>query len=598
MIQYTSRSTDRRRSYSRALRHLEALEPRTLLSAAPTSYTLSGVYAGFGAYDNQGTLWIYDNYTASLEPVKNGAVDYDAAIGLDFEPRALASGSGGVIYAADMSGFGAIEAINTRTAEVTKYNIQASDLPGGQGSSEAQPIALTVTGDGAVWFVGKGKFDSTNNTEENLIGRLDPTNGSNGSFTLLTTGASLNDSQASLISASGDSVWIGMGGLQVGGQPAGTNRVAAASWTGSAISLTAYTVAIPNSNAGANGLLNGLVAGSDGSVWFTLSNNSTDTGHATKARDQLVHGVLNGSTLAQTAYIDTATSADTPLNYGDLTLDANGNVWFVEFEGNQFGMLDSASGGFTRYDNPTADPFYLGVASADGTQISLLNSPNLETGDSSVIQIDVTTTTPVVTFSGTAFNINTREDTPLESNTLLATFTAAAPLTGYTATITWGDNTTSVVTPTLVPGSTDAYSIIVSGKAFATQGIYAGSVAVKDGTNTVGTLTFTSTISDTPLHVISVTASPLVLRIVTAVGTFTDDGDLALSTWKATINWGDNATSTGIIVRDPTQSGRYLVLALHQYRARGTYTVRLTVTTSEANVANTSSTLTTTVTAR
>jgi streptogramin lyase len=588
MTQHTSRSTHRHTRYTRALRHLEPLEPRTLLSATITSYTLEGAAVGYGAYDSSGALWVYDVFTSELQRVNAGAVDTapGSIIPLSFSPGALATGPDGHIFAADWSGsagYGAIVDIDTLTGDVNATDLTASG---------ENPIALTVTGDGAVWFVGAGTQPTEGPiTQTNIIGRLDPLDSSVATF---TTDASLDDSQASVISANGNSVWIAMGGLQVGGEPTGTNRVAAASWDGSTIALTAYDVAVPGSDAGANGLLNGLVADGAGGVWFTLSNNPTDTGHTTHSADQLVHGIVVGDALDQTAYIDAATSVNTPLNYGALSLDTDGNVWFVEFAGTQFGMLDASTGAYTLVDNPTPDAFYQSVANTNGTQISLLNTPNFVTG-TTIIQIEFAAAP--VTFSGTANNVNIREDTPLD-NILLATFTAPTPLSGYTATITWGDNTTSVVTPTLVPGSTDTYAIIISGKSFATQGIFNGSIAITDGTASVGTLTFTSTISDTPLNVTSLTASPLFLRIVTAVGTFTDDGDLALSTWKATINWGDNSTSTGLIVRDPTQSGRYLVIALHQYRTRGTYTVRLTVTTSEANASVVNSTLTTTVTAR
>jgi streptogramin lyase len=597
MIQCISSSRDRRTRYRHAIRHLETLEPRTLLSAAISSYPLPNVIVGFGAYDSSGALWIYDGASGAVERLANGAVDSapGSVIPLDFMPTALTGGPNGHIYAANFdggNGYGAIDDIDTGSGAVNPLVLF--------NDSAESPIALTVTGDGAVWFVGQGTFTfgSPTSSQENLIGRVDPANGSLATF---TTGGAISDSQANIISASGaDSVWISMTGLNVLGQAAGTNRVAAASWNGTAISLTAYDVNT-GTDASVNGSVYGLVSDPDGSVWFTLSNSSADAQHPLHSPDQIVHGVVDTSggtpVLVQTAFIAPGASAATPQNYGALALDVEGHIWFTAFQANQFGVLDpsTAGGAFTLYDNPTDLPLYQTVVNADGTQISLLNGPDVSNTNSAIVQIDVGA--PVVTFSGTANNVNIQEDTAL-NGVLLATFTASTPLTGYTATITWGDNTSSVVTPTLVPGSTDTYAIIVSGKSFAAQGTYNGVITVLDGTASVGELTFTSTIGDIPLNVTSFTASPIILRIVMAVGTFTDDGDLALSTWKATINWGDNTSSTGLIVRDPSQPGRYFVLAIHQYRTRGTYTARLTVSTTEVGAAVVNNTLTTTVTAR
>jgi hypothetical protein len=591
MIQHISSSAHRRARRRHAVRHLETLEPRTLLSAAVSSYTLPGVTPVFGAYDSSGALWVYDNsnptYGAALERIVNNAVDTapGSVIPMDtlaYAPMAFAAGLDGHIYAADAvgaNGYGAIDDINTLTGLITQTPLtDASEIP----------YRLTVTGDGAVWFLGFGASpDSATHTT--LVGRMDPATQALATYSLTT------DSTGGLICSSGsDSVWIGMGAIEdpaLADPVTGTNRIAAASFDGSAISLTTYAVSTGDVTADKYNIIASVASDpGDGSVWFTLSNNTFANRTADqRAPDQIVHGVLNGSALDQTAYIGANTSAQT-LNYAGLAFDAEYRLWFFQWDSTQFGYLDTTTLTYsTPYDNTTDGSFLTTAARTDGTQLSFLTS------GSDIIQIDVAA--PEVTFSGAANDINVREDTVL-NDMLLATFTAPAPLSGYTATITWGDNTTSVVTPTLVPGSTDTYAVIISGKSFATQGVYSGTITVQDGSSVAGTLTFTSTISDIPLNVTSLTTTPLFLRIVTAVGTFTDDGDLALSTWKATINWGDNTTSTGLIVRDPTQSGRYFVLAIHQYRTRGTYTVRLTVTTSEVNSVVTNSTLTATVTAR
>ena len=185
--------------------------------------------------------------------------------------------------------------------------------------------------------------------------------------------------------------------------------------------------------------------------------------------------------------------------------------------------------------------------------------------------------------SSAANDLTSREDTAI-NNTLLATFTAPPLAAGqtYTATVTWGDNTTSHITATAIGANT--YAVVVNGKTFSTQGNYAGSISIANGSSpAIGTLTFTSHIGDIPLNVTNITATPLIARIVLATGTFTDDGDLSLSTWTATINWGDNTSSTAIIVRDPTQAGRYIIFGRPPVQPPPrTYSVKLTVTTTEA----------------
>jgi len=292
------------------------------------------------------------------------------------------------------------------------------------------------------------------------------------------------------------------------------------------------------------------------------------------APDQIVH--LDPAA-GQNSFIIPGAAADTPLGISGPVLDAQGNLWFSEASGPGFGCVNAA-GVFQTYDNPTNGMLYQTIANADGTQVSITSIGYGDDPDY-IVQIDVSA--PTVPFSGSANDINIQEDTALGSNTLLATFVAPTPKSAYSAVITWGDNTQTTVTPKLIDADTHTYYIIVSGKSFATQGTYHSSIAVNDGQNLAGTLQFDSVVRDIPLNVTSFTAAPLLLRIVTAVGTFTDDGDLALSTWTATISWGDNTTSTGLIVRDPTHAGRYLVLALHQYRTRGNYQMRLTVTTKE-----------------
>ena len=567
--------------YQRALRHMEALEPRTLLSATITSYAIPILPNG-GAYDSSGALWLFNsNSGTSGTGLSLDKVGTDVSIPLPetVSPHAFATGPNGMIYIADAYNSpntpGGIDVVDTVGGTVQQYLFATSQAD--------MPLALTVTGDGAVWFVGAGSSVDEPITgggffthHTSIIGRFDPAHPTQAP-TEYATVAALDDSAAYYITASGpDSVWVGLAAPQdLGSSTLGTNRVASASYTvagGIQINQT-WNVDTGDTTANNSLYLTGVADGGDGSVWVTMANIQYAI-RTMGAPDQIVH--LDPAA-GQNSFIIPGAAADTPLGISGPVLDAQGNLWFSEASGPGFGCVNAA-GVFQTYDNPTNGMLYQTIANADGTQVSITSIGYGDDPDY-IVQIDVSA--PTVPFSGSANDINIQEDTALGSNTLLATFVAPTPKSAYSAVITWGDNTQTTVTPKLIDADTHTYYIIVSGKSFATQGTYHSSIAVNDGQNLAGTLQFDSAVRDIPLNVTSFTAAPLLLRIVTAVGTFTDDGDLALSTWTATISWGDNTTSTGLIVRDPTHAGRYLVLALHQYRTRGNYQMRLTVTTKE-----------------
>ena len=579
-----------------APRHLEALEPRTLLSAVITSYTPSGVVATGGAYDSGGNLWVYDQNSAALERLVNGAVDTapGSVIPLDtgtYGPVAFAIGANDHLYMADAKG--GIDDVTLGTGAITQTLFTT---PG----AADRPTALTVTGSGAVWFVGQG---STTTDADNVmhhtsvIGRFDPAAASVSEY---ATGASLDDSAAVLIAGSGaDSVWIGLGAVDAK-HGIGTNRIASASYT-TAIQLdNAWAVNTGGTIPDNTDTLTSVVGAADGSVWFALANISYSTA-LQRGPDQIVHGVVNGSSLGQTTSVVTDPATGNPLGVSGLAFDADGKLWFTEATGPDLGYLNPATAGaapsYTFAANTTGFAPYQTLVNAAGTQLSIVTTTDdFFISELPIIQIDLAV--PQQTFQVVSqSNIQTMEDTPIQP-TLLATFTA--PAGSYTAFVDWGDGTTSNV-PATLNNDTGAYEIWVSGKSFATQSGpdgYGGTITVNDAAGFVGGLTFVSYVGDIPLNVTSFAATPIFLRIVTAVGSFTDDGDLALSTWHATITWGDGATSTGLIIRDPRQAGHYLVLGLHQYRTRGPFTMTLDVTTSEQDAAITKSELKTTVVVR
>ncbi len=130
-------------------------------------------------------------------------------------------------------------------------------------------------------------------------------------------------------------------------------------------------------------------------------------------------------------------------------------------------------------------------------------------------------------------------------------------------------------------GANQYYVELPSGasKSYAAIGTYNVSVVITDGTATT-TATATATISEVPViasqHLV---LQPLTGRIVLGtVATFTAD-TLSTANWfRTTINWGDGSHSTGLVIR--TSAGHYMVLGLHLYGRKGTYSVDTSIVDS------------------
>lgn len=548
--------------------YFEFLEARTLMTATVTSYLVADVSPSLAAYDSNGSLWVVNTSFASghqtLDELVNGALGRSIIID-DVSANSLVAGAGGHLWIADANG--GLTDVDTN-AETYAQHLFVTDT---FTDFANVPVRLTVSSSGNVWFIGAGNPQAT--FTDNVVGRYDPVLDT---VSYLTLDNSTNDATALYISANGsDGAWLGMPGTDFGDH-VGANHLASLSFSGS-IGATYYAVqtlnAVPDAAvADAGNPISGIASDGSGGVWFSLANSTATT--APHGADRLVHGVINGANLDQTAYVLDGATVGNPETVANVAVDSNGDVWFNTLTGTVAGTFDTTTHTFTFHDYPAG----VTTVSAIVVNPAANQASFIAFDDGSIVQIDVTDD---VTFDGDANNLAGQEGHVFNS-TLLATFVAPPPGTGsYSAVITWGDSTTSTVSVSALGDNT--YAVVISGKSFASQGTYNGTITIKDSANVVaGTMTFQSVISDTPLTVTSFTTIPLVLRIVTATAMFTDDPGRPASSFSATINWGDSTSSTGLIVADPTQAGRYLVVALHRYRSRGTYTAKITVTTTEA----------------
>ena len=154
---------------------------------------------------------------------------------------------------------------------------------------------------------------------------------------------------------------------------------------------------------------------------------------------------------------------------------------------------------------------------------------------------------------------------------VVATGTAYGTTGNLTATINWGDSSSSTGTITLT--SNGIYS--VAGKHnYAEEGSYTLSISVSDGGGNTAMGSGSATVSDAPLKATKPTAVIQGLH-VTLNGTFTDrDPAGTISDYTATINWGDGTTSSGTI----SNNSGFTVTGSHSYSRHKTYLVKLTIT--------------------
>ncbi len=163
---------------------------------------------------------------------------------------------------------------------------------------------------------------------------------------------------------------------------------------------------------------------------------------------------------------------------------------------------------------------------------------------------------------------------------LVATFGDAYPgnvASDFTATIDWGDGTTTAGTVT----SPSAGLYDVSGShTYAEDGPYSATVTLTDGggpTNPPGIAPVTVEVSDAPLTAAGTTLSSTSGQPLSAtVATFTDaDPGGVASDYTATIAWGDGATSAGTI--SAGSGSGFDVSGTHTYSSPGAETATITI---------------------
>ena len=170
-------------------------------------------------------------------------------------------------------------------------------------------------------------------------------------------------------------------------------------------------------------------------------------------------------------------------------------------------------------------------------------------------------------------------------NGVVATFSdgdTAATASNYSATIVWGDGSSSTGTI----GATGAGSFTVSSShAYAEEGSYSLSVTVTDVASYQATEQIS--VADGALQALpdeETIQTKKKTEFVADVASFTDSDPAGTTKdYRASISWGDGSSSAGFVLQDGSQ---FLVFGSHTYQARGTFTVTVQIADAGGSAAS------------
>ena len=180
------------------------------------------------------------------------------------------------------------------------------------------------------------------------------------------------------------------------------------------------------------------------------------------------------------------------------------------------------------------------------------------------------TVSPVLTVSGES--VSATEGSVF--NGVVATGTAYGTTNPLTASITWGDGSSSTVSVT--PRQDGSYSVAGS-HTYAEEGNYTITVSVSDGKGLNASTMDTATVSDATLTLKQFAAGQVKHLTAGVAALFTDADPAGIaSDYTAKVTWGDGTTSTLKVYKNPGGQG-FVLAGSHSYAKKGTYSVTLTI---------------------
>jgi uncharacterized repeat protein (TIGR01451 family) len=223
---------------------------------------------------------------------------------------------------------------------------------------------------------------------------------------------------------------------------------------------------------------------------------------------------------------------------------------------------------------------------------ALVNSPSVSSSTTDPVlsnnsqSLTTTVVDPAVVATG-GLMFSLVEHTASGKQTL-ATFVDPAgpePLSDYSATISWGDGSTS--NGSIARGTNGTFT--VSGNhTYAAGGSYVASVTIHHDSAPAMTVTDNVNVADPPLTIMP--AGPLSsvenTRTDFTLASFTDPTPDGLGKYHATVDWGDGTTSTATVSHGLTPD-TFVVTASHKFVEEGSYVVSVGVAHGIAPTATT-----------
>jgi streptogramin lyase len=407
------------------------------------------------------------------------------------------------------------EAVGNQIGRLTFGSLTEFPVPTGS----SYPNGITAGPDGNLWF-----------TEQlgNKIGRITTSGAITGEFTVPT----LNSQPYGITVGPDGNLWF-------------------AEWGANQIGRITPSGAIKEFSTGSGSGPIEITSGPDGALWFTESFGDE------------IGRITTSGTVTQ---FPLPTAGSFPEG---ITRGADGNLWFAEFNNDKIGRI-TPTGVITEFPVPTpaSDPNAI-TAGPDGNIWFTEYAGNkigrlaLDKG----LTVTRTSITPTERSSFTG---------------VVATFTDADPSAtpgSFTASITWGDGSTSAGT---VSADARGGFDVTGTHTHAEEGKYAVAVTVTDvdtshdiGGSTA-TVVRTATVADAPLSAVGVNVTSGRFTGPVLVAVFSDAaGAEPVSHYTASINWGDgSAPSAGTIA---ASGSLFTVSGSHVYPLNGTYTVRVSI---------------------
>ena len=148
----------------------------------------------------------------------------------------------------------------------------------------------------------------------------------------------------------------------------------------------------------------------------------------------------------------------------------------------------------------------------------------------------------------------------------------------YTATINWGNGTTTnatIVTDPSGGGKFDVYGI----DPYIAAGTESVTVQINDLGGATTTAPSTATVTASPITASNANPSATAgTPFSGTIATFFDTTPgAAVSNLTTKINWGDGTSGYGAVIQDPTVSGQYDVIGTHTYTTPGSETVSISI---------------------